>query len=86
MICRRSVACLLPSAFSATRASSQRPYSAWSVRMRLATSLVVPRGRWSTRYEYSAITFIVRDPGGGSIGVEENAFGDCGNTRLAVAG
>ena len=45
MIGRRSVAFLLPSGFSRSLASSQCPYSAWSVSICLAASRVVSRGR-----------------------------------------
>ncbi len=45
IIWRRRVAFLLPSAFSIIRASSQCPYSAWSVSIRRAASLGIPRGR-----------------------------------------
>ena len=49
MMRRRRVAFLLPSANSRSLASSQAPYSAWSVRIRRAASRVVPRGRFNTR-------------------------------------
>ena len=49
MMRRRRVAFLLPSANSRSLASSQAPYSAWSVRIRRAASRVVPRGRYNTR-------------------------------------
>jgi len=48
----------LPSGYSRSRDSSQCPYSAWSVSMRLAASLEVPRGMYSTMYEYSAINLL----------------------------
>jgi hypothetical protein len=56
IILRRKVAVRLPSAARRILASSQFPYSAWSVRIRRATSLDVLRGRLSIRYEYSVIT------------------------------
>ena len=56
IILRRKVAVRLPSAARRILASSQFPYSAWSVRIRRATSLDVLRGKLSIRYEYSVIT------------------------------
>lgn len=49
IILRRKVAVRLPSAARRILASSQFPYSAWSVRIRLATSLGVLRGKLSIR-------------------------------------
>jgi hypothetical protein len=52
MIRLRRVAFLLPSALSKSLASSQSPYSAWSVRTRRAASRAsrdVPRGKYTTR-------------------------------------
>ena len=45
MILRRSVTRREPSAASRSRASSQWPYSAWSVSKRVAAPRLVPRGR-----------------------------------------